>query len=122
MFKYGRFKEVDHDLLYLCVKVKEDVEFVELIKSFFIDHSNSNPKPAISEHSTYEVHEEAEEEDEVEEEMTMSEEMRLGSPDDDDVSNQNLRSDLHIESTHTLGIYICNIKLLISCFTFLCYI
>ncbi|XP_023636554.1 transcription factor TT8 isoform X2 [Capsella rubella] len=89
-------------------KVKEDVEFVELIKSFFIGHSSSNPKPALSEHSTYEVHEEAEEEEqeeqeeEVEEEMTMSEEMMIGSPDDDDVSNQNLRSDLQVESTHTL--------------------
>nr|CAC14865.1 transparent testa 8 [Arabidopsis thaliana] len=83
-------------------KVREDVEFVELTKSFFYDHCKTNPKPALSEHSTYEVHEEAEDEEEVEEEMTMSEEMRLGSPDDEDVSNQNLHSDLHIESTHTL--------------------
>ena len=60
------------------------------------------------------MHEEAEDEEEVEEEMTMSEEMRLGSPDDEDVSNQNLHSDLHIDSTHTLGIYIYP-KLLIFC-------
>ncbi|CAA7033303.1 unnamed protein product [Microthlaspi erraticum] len=85
-------------------KVKEDVEFVEHIKSFFHNHPVSNPKPALSEHSTYEVHEENEEEEEEveEEEMTMSEEIRLGSPDDDDVSNQNLLSDFHIEPTQTL--------------------
>lgn len=103
----------------LCVKVKEDVEFVEHIKGFFHDHSKSNPKPVLSEHSTYEVHEEDEEEEVgVEEEMTMSEDIRLGSPDDDDVSNQNLRSDFHIEPTNTLGIYIYP-KLLILCFTLL---
>ncbi|KAL1219929.1 Transcription factor TT8 [Cardamine amara subsp. amara] len=84
-------------------KVKEDLEFIEHIKSFFHDHSKSNLKPVLSEHSTYEVHEEDEDEEvEVEEEMTMSEDIRLGSPDDDDVSNQNLRSDFPIESTHTL--------------------
>ncbi|ESQ38593.1 hypothetical protein EUTSA_v10028584mg [Eutrema salsugineum] len=85
-------------------KVKEDVEFVEHIKSFFHNHPKSNPKPALSEHSiNVDQHEEdEEEEEEVEEEMTMSEEIRIGSPDDDDVSNQNLLSDFHIESTHTL--------------------
>ncbi|CAH2070747.1 unnamed protein product [Thlaspi arvense] len=88
-------------------KVKEDIAFVELIKSFFHNHPKSNPKAALSEHSINEEHEEdeeqeEEEEEEVEEEMTMSEEIRLGSPDDDDVSNQNLLSDFHVESTHTL--------------------
>ncbi|KFK32044.1 hypothetical protein AALP_AA6G192900 [Arabis alpina] len=88
-------------------KVKEDLEFVELIKSFFHDHTKSNPKPVLSEHSTYELeHEDEDEEEEVEAEveMTMSEEVRLGSPDDDEASIQNLRSDLHIESTRSLDI------------------
>lgn len=89
----------------LCVKVKEDLEFVELIKSFFENHTKSNPRPPLSEHSTYELEHEEDEEEEVEEEMTMSEEIRLGSPDEDDTSNQNLRSDFNIESTNTLGIF-----------------
>ncbi|CAN8246729.1 unnamed protein product [Cochlearia groenlandica] len=94
-------------------KVKEDVEFIEHIKSFFHDHQKLTPKPSLSQHSINEAHEEAyeeeeddEEEEEVEEEeMTMSEDIRLGSPDDDVVSNQNLRSDFHLEPTHTLDIH-----------------
>ncbi|KAL0846762.1 hypothetical protein Bca101_020008 [Brassica carinata] len=78
-------------------KVKESEEFVEHIKSFFHNHPKSNTKPALFEHSINEEHEEVEEE-----EMTMSEEIRLGSPDDDDVSNQNLISDFHIEATNSL--------------------
>nr|QFU95692.1 bHLH transcription factor [Brassica napus] len=82
-------------------KVKESEEFVEHIKSFFHNHPKSNTKPTLSEHFINEEHEEDEEEVE-EEEMTMSEEIRLGSPDDDDVSNQNLLSDFHIEATNSL--------------------
>lgn len=82
------------------VKVKENEEFVEHIKSFFQNHPKSNTKPALFEHSINEEHEE----DEEVEEMTMSEEIRLGSPDDDDVSNQNLLSDFHIEAPNSLGI------------------
>nr|QXL90856.1 basic helix-loop-helix (bHLH) DNA-binding [Raphanus sativus]QXL90857.1 basic helix-loop-helix (bHLH) DNA-binding [Raphanus sativus] len=80
-------------------KVKENEEFVEHIKSFFQNHPKSNTKPALFEHSINEDHEEDEEEVE---EMTMSEEIRLGSPDDDDVSNQNLLSDFHIEAPNSL--------------------
>lgn len=92
-----------YDILCLYVKVKESEEFVEHIKSFFHNHPKSNTKPTLSEHFINEEHEEDEEEVE-EEEMTMSEEIRLGSPDDDDVSNQNLLSDFHIEATNSLGI------------------
>lgn len=92
-----------HDILCLYVKVKESEEFVDHIKSFFHNYPKSNTKPTLSEHFINEEREE--DEDEVEEEeMTMSEEIRLGSPDDDDVSNQNLLSDFHIEATNSLGI------------------
>ncbi|CAH8320563.1 unnamed protein product [Eruca vesicaria subsp. sativa] len=82
-------------------KVKESEAFVEHIKSFFHNHPKSNTKPALFAHSINEEHQD-EEEEEVEEEMTMSEEIRLGSPDEDDVSNQNLLSDFHIEATNSL--------------------
>nr|BBM96383.1 bHLH transcription factor [Matthiola incana] len=79
-------------------KAKEDVEFVEHIKSFFQYHPTSKLKPAPSENSTYEEHEEEEiDEEVVVEEMALSEEVRVGSPDDDNIFNHN-----NMESTNTL--------------------
>ncbi|KAL0749431.1 hypothetical protein Bca101_031434 [Brassica carinata] len=95
--------EVDNKIFSRAIsaKVKESEEFVDHIKSFFHNYPKSNTKPTLSEHFINEEREE--DEDEVEEEeMTMSEEIRLGSPDDDDVSNQNLLSDFHIEATNSL--------------------